>query len=240
MALSTGTRPAGRGRARYSPETREVLRALMEESKLTSFQRRFLMDCLRRGDSLPLQCHPTSSQEQVLAPPASSPPCHQPSKLPAKPHLRPAEVCRAGDAYIREKFRPQARRDLEREKQRLQNILATGKDTVEHQVKQITVHTKEEEMPELDRFEERTSLCDLEEGTGVAWAAEPSKGWDDRLCSHRYETPSAGHRCQFPAGRTYCCDAVIWPSLQKCCRGLLADTGCLHCPHKTNFWQSSI
>ncbi|XP_015718410.1 UPF0193 protein EVG1 [Coturnix japonica] len=154
MALSTGTRPAGRGRARYSPETREVLRALMEESKLTSFQRRFLMDCLRRGDSLPLQCHPTSSQEQVLAPPASSPPCHQPSKLPAKPHLRPAEVCRAGDAYIREKFRPQARRDLEREKQRLQNILATGKDTVEHQVKQITVHTKEEEMPELDRFEE--------------------------------------------------------------------------------------
>lgn len=43
---------------------------------------------------------------------------------------------------------------MEREKQRLQNILATGKDTVEHQVKQITVHTKEEEMPELDRFEE--------------------------------------------------------------------------------------
>ncbi|XP_072196682.1 UPF0193 protein EVG1 [Excalfactoria chinensis] len=154
MALSTGTRSAGRCRARYSPETRELLRALMEESKLTSFQRRCLMDCLRRGDSLPLQCRPTSSQEQVLAPPASTPPCRQPSKLSAKPHLRPAEVCRAGDAYIREKFRPQATRDLEREKQRLQNILATGKDAVEHRVKQRTVHTKEEETPEPDRFEE--------------------------------------------------------------------------------------
>ncbi len=43
---------------------------------------------------------------------------------------------------------------MEREKQRLQNILATGKDVVEHQVKQILVQTKEEETPELDRFEE--------------------------------------------------------------------------------------
>ncbi|POI33104.1 hypothetical protein CIB84_003145 [Bambusicola thoracicus] len=92
MALPTGRRSAGRCRARYSPETWEVLRALMEESKLTSFQRRCLMDCLRR--------------------------------------------------------------DLEREKQRLQNILATGKDVVEHRVKQIPVQTKEEETPELDRFEE--------------------------------------------------------------------------------------
>lgn len=44
--------------------------------------------------------------------------------------------------------------DLEREKQRLQNILATGKDVVEHQVKQTLVQTKEEEITEIDRFEE--------------------------------------------------------------------------------------
>ncbi|OXB77512.1 UNVERIFIED_CONTAM: hypothetical protein H355_015804 [Colinus virginianus] len=71
VATSAGRRPAGRGRARYSPETREVLRG-----------------------------------------------------------------------------------DLEREKERLQNILATGKDVVQHQVKQMLVQTKEEETPELDRFEE--------------------------------------------------------------------------------------
>ncbi|NXC71008.1 EVG1 protein, partial [Anhinga anhinga] len=44
--------------------------------------------------------------------------------------------------------------DLEKEKQRLQNILATGKDVVEHKVKQTLVQTKEEEIPEPDRFEE--------------------------------------------------------------------------------------
>ncbi|XP_075357050.1 UPF0193 protein EVG1 isoform X1 [Mycteria americana] len=139
------------GPAQYSPGTRELLRAMMEESKLTRFQRRCLMDCVKRGDTLPLQCHPTSSKEPV---PALSPSLCQPSRLSAKPHLRPAKVCQAGDAYAREKFKPRARRDLEKEKQRLQNILATGKDVVEHKVKQTLVQTKEEEIPEPDRFEE--------------------------------------------------------------------------------------
>ncbi|XP_035195403.1 UPF0193 protein EVG1 isoform X1 [Oxyura jamaicensis] len=162
----------GGGRARYSPKTRELLRgtrgalwgpvfthklcfpAMMEESKLTSFQRRCLMECLERGDALPLQCHPTSSKQPAPVPPASSPPLCQPSRLSAKPHLRPAKVCQAGDAYTREKFKPRARRDLEREKQRLQSILATGKDVVEQQVKQTLVQTKEEKITETDRFEE--------------------------------------------------------------------------------------
>ncbi|XP_010287075.1 PREDICTED: UPF0193 protein EVG1, partial [Phaethon lepturus] len=104
------------------------------------------------GDTLPLQCHPTSSNEPV--PTAFSPPVCQQSRLSAKPHLRPAKVCQAGDAYTREKFKPRARRDLEKEKQRLQNILAMGKDVVEHKVKQMLVQTKEEEIPEPDRFEE--------------------------------------------------------------------------------------
>ncbi|XP_042649359.1 UPF0193 protein EVG1 [Tyto alba] len=137
--------------ARYSPGTRELLRAMMEESKLSRFQRRCLMDCVRRGDALPLQCHPASSKEPA---PACSPPVCQPSRLSAKPHLRPAKVCQAGDAYTREKFKPRARRDLEKEKQRLQNILATGKDVVEHKVKRMLVQTEEEEIPEPDRFEE--------------------------------------------------------------------------------------
>ncbi|XP_010014456.1 PREDICTED: UPF0193 protein EVG1 [Nestor notabilis] len=124
---------------------------MMEESKLTHLQRQYLMECVKRGDTLPLQCHPKPSKETV---PASSPPAHQRSRLSAKPHLRPASVCQAGDSYIREKFKPQARRDLEKEKQRLQNILATGKDVVEHKVKPVVVQTKEEEIPEPDRFEE--------------------------------------------------------------------------------------
>ncbi|KAK2544127.1 hypothetical protein Q9966_002133 [Columba livia] len=85
-----GNSAAMAGGARYSPGTRELLRAMMEESKLTGFQRRYLMDCVER--------------------------------------------------------------DLEKEKQRLQNILATGKD--KDVVKQTPVQTKAEEIPEPDRFEE--------------------------------------------------------------------------------------
>ncbi|KAM9637654.1 UPF0193 protein EVG1 isoform 1-T1 [Morphnus guianensis] len=153
-AAGPGGGGGGGGPARYSPATRELLRAMMEESKLTPFQRRYLMDSVKRGDTLPLQCHPTSSKEPAPAAPAFFPPVCQPRRLSAKPHLRPAEVCQAGDAYTREKFKPRARRDLEKEKQRLQNILATGKDVVEHKVKQTLGQTKEEEIPEPDRFEE--------------------------------------------------------------------------------------
>ncbi|NXP50008.1 EVG1 protein, partial [Heliornis fulica] len=138
----------------YSPGTRDLLIVMMEESKLTRVQRRYLMDCIKRGDTLPLQCHPTSSKEPAPAAPASSPAV---CRLSAKPHLRPAKVCQAGDAYTREKFKPQARRDLEKEKQRLQNILATGKDVVEHEVKQTLVQTEGKEIPEPDRFEELIS-----------------------------------------------------------------------------------
>ncbi|NWX44397.1 EVG1 protein, partial [Steatornis caripensis] len=110
--------------------------------------------CSPGGDTLPLQCHPTPSKEPAPAVPAFSPPVCQPSRLSAKPHLRPAKVCQAGDAYAREKFKPQARRDLEKEKQRLQNILVSGRDVAEHNVKRTPVQTKKEEIPEPDRFEE--------------------------------------------------------------------------------------
>ncbi|NXY76730.1 EVG1 protein, partial [Glareola pratincola] len=112
------------------------------------------LDCSPGEGTLPLQCYPLSCKEPAPAAPAFSPAVCRPSRLSAKPHLRPAKVCQAGDAYTREKFKPQARRDLEKEKRRLQNILATGKDVVECNVKQTPVQTKEEEIPEPDRFEE--------------------------------------------------------------------------------------
>ncbi|NXH19250.1 EVG1 protein, partial [Bucco capensis] len=130
------------------------LTAMMEESRLTCFQRRYLMDCVKRGDTLPLQCHPTCSKKAAAAAPAFTARLCQPSRLSAKPHLRPAKLCQAGDAYTREKFKPCARRDLEKEKQRLQNILATGKDEVEDNVEQEPAETKEEKTPEPERFEE--------------------------------------------------------------------------------------
>lgn len=59
------------------------------------------------GDALPLQRFPPSSKESV---PVSCPAACQPCRLPARPLLRPAKVCQAGDAYTREKFKPQPTR----------------------------------------------------------------------------------------------------------------------------------
>lgn len=60
--------------------------------------------------------------------------------------------------------------DLEKEKRRLQNILATGKDEVEDEVKEVFVR-KKEETAEPDRFEECTCSCAQE-----AWEASSLLG----------------------------------------------------------------
>uniref|UniRef100_A0A8D2MHN1 EVG1 protein n=1 Tax=Zonotrichia albicollis TaxID=44394 RepID=A0A8D2MHN1_ZONAL len=124
---------------------------MMEELQMTHSQKRYLMAYVTRGDALPLQRFPPSSQQPVPVPHAAA--C-QPGRLPARPLLRPAKVCQAGDAYSREKFKPQPTRDLEKEKRRLQKILALGKDEVEDKVEQVFVQKKEEEIAEPDRFEE--------------------------------------------------------------------------------------
>ncbi|XP_015484273.1 UPF0193 protein EVG1 isoform X2 [Parus major] len=142
--------PRGRP-ARYSKGTRELVRATMEELHLTHSQKRYLMDYVKRGDALPLQRFPPSSKQPVHV---SYPAACQPCRLPARPLLRPAKVCQAEDAYTREKFKPQPIRDLEKEKRRLQNILATGKDEVEDKVKQVFIQKKEEEIAAPDQFEE--------------------------------------------------------------------------------------
>ncbi|XP_032913365.1 UPF0193 protein EVG1 isoform X4 [Catharus ustulatus] len=101
-----GGSAAGRP-ARYSTGTRELVKAMMEEMQLTHSHKRYLMDYVKRGDALPLQRFPPSSKESV---PVSCPAACQPRRLPARPLLRPAKVCRAGDAYTREKFKPQPTR----------------------------------------------------------------------------------------------------------------------------------
>ncbi|XP_047407590.1 UPF0193 protein EVG1 isoform X4 [Sciurus carolinensis] len=138
--------------AAYTPGTCELLRAMMKESKLTSFQQRYIMDAMKRGDSLPLQCSPTSSQQG--APSKQRPPAtYLPLTLAARSHLRPASLCRANGAYSREQFKPRATRDLEKEKRRLQSIFATGKEPPEWKKKAAPAQQKDP-APEPDRFEE--------------------------------------------------------------------------------------
>nr|XP_023670243.1 UPF0193 protein EVG1 isoform X1 [Paramormyrops kingsleyae] len=108
----------------YSKETQEMLKLMMKESKLTNFQQRQITSQLKKGGALPLTCTLTS-----LAPAAHPKPMvNEPSSLPVKPQKRSATICRSGDNYVREKFRPSAIRDLEMEKRRLQGIFAMGKE----------------------------------------------------------------------------------------------------------------
>ncbi|XP_068416000.1 UPF0193 protein EVG1 isoform X1 [Eschrichtius robustus] len=138
--------------ATYAPETCELLRVMMKESKLTNFQQRHIMDTMKRGDTLPLHCSPTSSQRVLPSKqPASA--IYLPPILAIRSHLRPASMCQANGAYSREQFKPQATRDLEKEKRRLQNIFATGKEPAERKRKPPPVR-QENPAPELDRFEE--------------------------------------------------------------------------------------
>ncbi|XP_041527980.1 UPF0193 protein EVG1 [Microtus oregoni] len=135
----------------YTPGTCELLRVMMKESKLTNFQQRHILDTMRRGAPLPLQCNPTSSQrDSPSKKPATT--IYLPPILATHSHLRPASMCQANGAYNREQFKPQATRDLEKEKRRLQNIFATGKDIEER--KTAPRMQQEDPAPEVDRFEE--------------------------------------------------------------------------------------
>ncbi|XP_034543112.1 UPF0193 protein EVG1 [Notolabrus celidotus] len=132
----------------YSRETQDLLRLMMQESKLNNLQRKKINECLQNGATLPLTSDPTSSSALPQAKP-----CKSVKKcFSGKPQRRSAESCRSGDGYTREKFRPGPTRDLEKEKRRLQNILATGQEEPEAESSQNDSARLNSE--EKDRFEE--------------------------------------------------------------------------------------
>ncbi|XP_057412373.1 UPF0193 protein EVG1 isoform X5 [Balaenoptera acutorostrata] len=113
--------------ATYAPETCELLRVMMKESKLTNFQQRHIMDTMKRGDTLPLQCSPTSSQRVLPSKqPASA--IYLPPILAIRSHLRPASMCQANGAYSREQFKPQATlvKEIQERKEFLADMEALG------------------------------------------------------------------------------------------------------------------
>ncbi|XP_018428081.1 PREDICTED: UPF0193 protein EVG1 [Nanorana parkeri] len=137
--------------AQYSKETQNLLKVMMQESRLTNFQQRQIKERLQTGDTLPVLCHPSSSIAQHK-PRASESMPKKKNIANARSVLRPAEKCQAGDAYSREKFQPRPTRDLNKEKMRLQNIMATGKDLPD--IPQALPQTVETETEERDRFDE--------------------------------------------------------------------------------------
>lgn len=108
----------------YSKETQDMLRLMMQESRLTNLQRKQINECLKNGAALPLTTDPKASAPPPQ--PKTSKPVQK--RLLGKPQRRSAESCRSEYSYVREKFCPGPTRDLDKEKRRLQSIMATGQE----------------------------------------------------------------------------------------------------------------
>ncbi|CAI8047357.1 UPF0193 protein EVG1 [Geodia barretti] len=68
MATSTRRQPVAQGgglfstpKPSFSKETQDLLKLMMQESKLTNFQQRKLRESMMDGQALPANCPPTSS-----------------------------------------------------------------------------------------------------------------------------------------------------------------------------------
>ncbi|XP_017272513.1 UPF0193 protein EVG1 isoform X2 [Kryptolebias marmoratus] len=139
--------PSGGGRglwnnprpAQSSRELQDLMRIRKDESRLACSQRKQI-----------------NRNPKIYAPPLSSSP-GRPARIhpPASTQRRSAESCRSGSSYERERFCPGPTRDLEREKRRLQNILATGEEEPESTKPPRTTSGGEPGAPEeIDRCQE--------------------------------------------------------------------------------------
>lgn len=139
----------------YSAETQQLLKEMMQESKLTSLQQRRLKETMQNGDSLPLQCAPNCGQFEKqdfnLATKQASKKVLNVSLLDGG--KRTKDTIEAMGAYDQPTYRPHPGKCYyEKEKQKLANIMTYGKDMQKWQRQEPKPKPKEPE--EIDRFEE--------------------------------------------------------------------------------------
>lgn len=141
--------------ASYSKETQELLKVMMDESKLTNFQQRQINNEMRAGGHLPLRVHPTSSAKPAQPPP----PRPRSKKVDARNHtpgLRSKEVIEERmDEYIPD-YRPLPTKSLgDKEKDRLAHIMAYGEDLPKMTSQRFEQIMRPKTPPkEVDRFDE--------------------------------------------------------------------------------------
>ncbi|XP_074638159.1 UPF0193 protein EVG1 homolog [Acropora palmata] len=147
--------------APVSKETQSLLKVMMEESKLTNFQRRQLHENMKRGESLPVTCNPSTSRSERMQP-TSSPKKPLPKIMNAR-HLSGGK--RSKDSIDtktmtekKEIYRPPVGKLIsEKDKRRLQNVMAYGEDgkEIEDPPRQRRVVSEEKgQEKEIDRFDE--------------------------------------------------------------------------------------
>nr|XP_017212019.1 UPF0193 protein EVG1 isoform X1 [Danio rerio] len=146
--MASGSKYKESGIPQYRTDTRQLIKLMMQESRLTDFQQRQINNKLKNGGALPITFY--SSPLEPNTP--SETRVTRVGTLVGQQQKRSAERCRAGDNYKREQFLPSAARDLEKEKRKLQNLLSTGQKDAgpTHSQREST---ERREQP-VDRFQE--------------------------------------------------------------------------------------
>ncbi|CAI9728474.1 Hypothetical predicted protein [Octopus vulgaris] len=136
----------------YSPETHQLLKQMMQEAKLTNFQKKHLEETVQNGACLPVTCSPSSSEPQQCR--SDSPP-----KLKSSYNYtgkRTRQTMEAMGAYKIDSYRPKPGKFFsEKEKEKLANLMTYGKEENIPRPKVLLRKPKiEEEFEDVDRFEE--------------------------------------------------------------------------------------
>ncbi len=157
---SKGRQPVAQGgmwstpQPTYSKETQNLLKEMMRESKLTNFQQRQLDKVVKGGGALPESCNPTTSAKPRA--PRSSKKVVAPKVLDGRytRNIRTQDMIEDSGAYDRPKYVPQAPSFYDKDKNRLQNMMAYGED-IEPQ--KVVPKAQPVEYKDVDRFDELQS-----------------------------------------------------------------------------------
>lgn len=139
----------------FTKETQDLMKILMEESKLTLFQQRQIKGVMREGKSLPQTVNPTSSKAELVS---------QTKKINTKSCKY---SCKRSKAIIEQISntnldsdsslipRPtKPGRDVMKEKRKLQNLMAFGKELSEDNLLSQLKSSVEVEEEKVDRIDE--------------------------------------------------------------------------------------
>ncbi|KAL6262229.1 hypothetical protein P5V15_007325 [Pogonomyrmex californicus] len=134
-------------RAKYSEETRNLIKLLMEESKLTMLQRKTIQEAIDKGESLPPSIDKTKNTKDKIE-------TYQ-VKFPSAWKRRSQDTIISSGAYEREQYRRTAPLpNKEKQKRHLACMMAYGKDMPEtpHGPKILHKVKREPKIPENADF----------------------------------------------------------------------------------------
>ncbi|XP_012943132.1 UPF0193 protein EVG1 [Aplysia californica] len=141
----------------YSKQTHDLLKDMMRESKLTNFQQRHLQKTLKEGGQLPTRVLPTTSKvnNQKMKAVAPAPKVLNPKTYSGG--VRSKDTMEAMGAFVKPEYVPQRGFTRSaREKEKLANIMAYGKDQPRIPMEKVKARLRTPS-PLPDRFDELQS-----------------------------------------------------------------------------------